>query len=183
MNRLKTRLPIAVVAALTAALISGCGAGQISQTANQEPAVNGNRATIANKVALRDIRIRALQSGDNIGADKTVELVLVAVNLSPDTDDRLVGVTSDIGKVSIPDGARLPAGGTLLVGTPDGGNTQPGPLDPNRTVLIKAPLTLKQPISNGLTYDFTFNFEQAGPTSVAVPIAAPSSERGKSDQA
>ncbi|OOK76051.1 putative lipoprotein lpqE [Mycobacterium kansasii] len=60
MNRFKIRLTLVGLVALIAALVSACGTGQISQTANQEPAVNGNRITI-NNVALRDIRIQALQ--------------------------------------------------------------------------------------------------------------------------
>ena len=75
MNRIRTGLPtrlaarVALVglAALIAGVLSGCSAGQISQTAVQEPAVNGNRATI-NNVALRDIRIQATQTSDFIRA-------------------------------------------------------------------------------------------------------------------
>ena len=66
----------------------------------QEPAVNGNRLTI-NKVDLRDIRIQAQQTGDFVQPGKAVELVLVAVNQSPDVADRLVGITSDIGNVAV----------------------------------------------------------------------------------
>jgi hypothetical protein len=35
-----------------------------------------------------------------------------------------------------------------------------------------AEVTLTKPITNGLTYDFTFNFEKAGQTTVAVPLSA-----------
>ena len=35
-----------------------------------------------------------------------------------------------------------------------------------------AEVTLSKPITNGLTYNFTFNFEKAGQTTVAVPISA-----------
>ena len=45
MNRFKIRLPALAVLALIGILTStltGCGAGQISQMATQEPAVNGN---------------------------------------------------------------------------------------------------------------------------------------------
>ena len=36
----------------------------------------------------------------------------------------------------------------------------------------KAAVTLTQPITNGLTYKFTFDFDKAGQTTVAVPISA-----------
>jgi hypothetical protein len=35
-----------------------------------------------------------------------------------------------------------------------------------------AAVTLTEPITNGLMYNFTFNFEKAGATAVAVPISA-----------
>ncbi len=73
MNRFKIRLKkgptirlraaVVGVLALLAAVLSGCGTGQISQTAAQEPAVNGNKLNI-NNVLLRDIRIHAVQPGD-----------------------------------------------------------------------------------------------------------------------
>lgn len=178
MNRFKHRLPaappvafvLALVFPLGMALLTGCGAGQISQMATQEPAVDGNRITF-NNVALRDVRIQAVQTSDFIDKGKSVDLVLVAVNQSPDITDRLVNITSDIGKVELTGGdGRLPAGGMLFIGSPEGGHLGPGPLDSNSTA--KATVTLAQPISNGLTYNFTFNFEKAGQGSVQVPISA-----------
>jgi copper(I)-binding protein len=172
-NRFKIRLPaLAALASigLLAATLTGCGAGQISQMATQEPAVNGNRATI-NNVALRDIHIRANQSGDFIEPGKTVDLVLVAINQSPDVTDRLVGITSDVGTVTLAGGdGRLPASGMLFIGTPDGKNPAPGPMDANNAA--KATVTLSQRITNGLAYNFTFNFEKAGQATVMVPISA-----------
>ena len=164
MNRFKIGL-----VALTAVALTGCGAGQISQMATQEPAVNGNKVTV-NNVALRDIRMQAVQTGDYLQPGRTVDLVLVAVNQSPDVADRLVGVTSDIGTVTVSGDARLPAGGMLFVGTPDGEKVAPGPLGSNGAA--KATVTLAKPITNGLTYNFTFNFEKAGQASVLVPISA-----------
>lgn len=177
MSRFKIRLAFVGrvgLVALIAGLLSGCGTGQISQTANQEPAVNGTRLTI-NNVALRDIRIQALQrAGDFLQPGKTVELVLVAVNQSPDAGDRLVSVSSDVGTVTMTGDARLPAGGMLFVGTPDGEIVAPGPLGSNQAA--RANVVLTKPITNGLTYNFTFNFEKAGQGSVMVPIAAPVSQ-------
>ena len=173
MNRFKIGLPalatrVALVGSVAAAL-SGCGAGQIAQTAAQEPAVNGNRVTI-NSVALRDIRMQAVQNGDFLQPGRTVDLVLVAVNQSPDQPDRLVGINTDIGSVTLVGDARLPASGMLFIGTPDGQNVAPGP--PQANEAAKATVVLSKPITNGLTYSFTFNFEKAGQGSVMVPISA-----------
>jgi copper(I)-binding protein len=165
-NRFKIRLGL--VGLLVMAL-SGCGAGQISQMATQEPAVNGNRVTL-NNVALRDIRIQASQEGDFVQPGKTVDLVAVATNQSPDTADRLVSISSDIGTVNIGGDARLPANGMLFIGTPEGAKVAPGPVGSSSAV--KATITLAKPISNGLTYNFTFNFEKAGQATVMVPISA-----------
>ncbi|OSC40629.1 hypothetical protein [Mycobacterium decipiens] len=175
MNRCNIRLRLAGMTArvasiaLLATALSGCGAGQISQTANQEPAVDGNRLTI-NNVMLRDIRIQAVQTSDFIQPGKAVDLVLVAVNQSPDVADRLVGVTSDIGTVTVTGDARVPPSGMLFIGIPDGQIVAPGPLPSNEAA--KATVTLTKPISNGLTYNFTFKFEKAGQGSVLVPISA-----------
>jgi copper(I)-binding protein len=169
-NRFKIRLPlVAATAAVIALALSGCGAGQISQMATQEPAVNGNKATV-NNVALRDVRIQAQQTGDYIRPGRTVELVLVAVNQSPDVSDRLVNITSDIGAVTVSGDAKLPAGGMLFIGTPEGAKPAPGPLESNSAV--KASVVLAKPITNGLTYNFTFNFEKAGQVNLQVPITA-----------
>lgn len=155
--------------ALAVVALSGCGTGQISQTAAQEPAVNGNRLTI-NNVALRDIRIQAAQTGDFLQPGKTVDLALVAINNSPDVNDRLTGITSDIGNVTVSGDAKLPAGKLLIVGTPEGQVVAPGPAEGNGAA--KATVNLTKPITNGLTYKFTFKFEKAGEASVQVPISA-----------
>jgi hypothetical protein len=183
-NRFKIRLPIRFPAlapsvavrvavlglvALMAPALSGCGAGQISQTATQEPAVNGNRVTF-NNVALRDIRIQAMQTSDFVQPGRTVDLVLVAVNQSPNITDRLVSISSDIGTVTLSGDARLPAGGMLFIGAPEGQRVAPGPLESNNAA--KATVSLTKPITNGLTYHFTFNFEKAGQASVQVPVSA-----------
>ncbi len=180
MNRLKISLPfrpptraaqtaIAGLFALAAVLLSGCGAGQVSQMANQEPAVNGNKVTFST-VALRDVRMQAAQTSDFVQPGRPVELVAVAVNLSPYVPDRLLGITTDIGTVTVSGDGRLPAGGMLFIGTPEGPKVAPGPIEPNNAV--RATVALAKPISNGLSYNFTFNFEKAGQASVLVPISA-----------
>jgi hypothetical protein len=167
--RLPARAALVGVAALIAAVLTGCGAGQISQMATQEPAVNGNKVSF-NNVALRDVRIQATQTGDFLRPGKTVDLVLVAVNQSPDVADRLLGITTDIGTVTVNGDTHLPPSGMLFIGTPEGQKVAPGPLNSNSAA--KASVSLAKPISNGLSYNFTFTFEKAGQASVLVPISA-----------
>jgi len=55
----------------------------------------------------------------------------------------------------------------LFIGTPDGKNPAPDRWTP--TTSAKATVTLAQRITNGLAYNFTFNFEKAGQATVMVP--------------
>jgi len=168
-NRLTNRL-VAASAGLAACglVLTGCGSGQISQTADQESAVNGATANIQN-IALRNVHLQAVQTGDYLQPGRTVELIFVAANSSPDVNDKLVSVSSDIGSVTVTGDTAIPAGASLVVGSADGqaeatpmGSAQP----------TKAEVTLSQPITNGLTYSFTFDFDKAGQATVAVPISA-----------
>jgi copper(I)-binding protein len=158
-----------------AVALAGCSAGQVSQTSVQQSAVDGNQAVI-NNVALRNVRIRALQTGDFLRPGATLDLVLVVVNQSPDVTDKLVGITTDIGKVTVTGDPTLPAGGTLFVGAPNGQN-QKAVDAVEDAAAVKATVALAKPITNGPNYNFTFDFEKAGRVSVAVPISAPEGPR------
>jgi hypothetical protein len=113
------RTAIAACGLLVASALAGCGAGQISQTATQEPAVNGSLATF-NNVALRNVHIQAVETGDALEPGQAVPLMFIASNQSPDKNDQLISITTDIGQVSITGDTELPAGGVLVVGAPDG---------------------------------------------------------------
>jgi copper(I)-binding protein len=163
------RFRLATCAVAAALALSGCGAGQVSQTATQEPAVNGTLATVG-PIALRNIHLRATQSTDYVQPGSDAELLFVAANNSPDVNDKLVSVSSDVGTVSLSGDTSIPANGVLVVGEPDG---QIAPLEAaEKADVVEAKIALSKPITNGLTYKFTFNFEKAGETSVQVPISA-----------
>lgn len=137
--------------------------------ATQAPAVNGMVADIGD-IALRNIVLRADQTTDAIQPGTEVELIFVAATEAPETEDRLVSVTSDVGKVSLTGDTTLPRGGMLVVGTPDG---QPSALEEIEAAdTAQAKVRLSKPISNGLLYDFTFKFQNAGETTVAIPVSA-----------
>jgi hypothetical protein len=172
-RRFRLSAPVAALAAsglVGASALTGCGSGQLSQTASQASAVDGTQAVI-NNVALRNVHIQAVQTGDFLHPGTKVDLMLVAVNQSPDTADKLVSITTDIGTVTVSGDPRLPAGGVLFVGTPDGrDNNAAGTVAAANTA--KANVELTKPITNGLNYNFTFNFETAGNASLTVPISA-----------
>lgn len=166
MNRFSNRL-FAASAGLAACglILTGCGAGQISQTAGQEAAVNGMSANVKN-IVLRNVHLQAVQSGDFLQPGKTVPLVFVAANNSPDVNDKLIGITSDVGTVALSGDGAIPAGRALVV------SAKGQAAGMNSAVPATAEVTLSKPVTNGLTYNFTFNFEKAGPTTIAVPISA-----------
>ena len=160
---------LAACGLVAAVALSGCGAGQVSQTATQEPGVNGASAN-AGPISLRNIHLRATQTTDYVQAGRDVELLFVAVNNSPDVNDKLVSVSSDVGTVELSGDTSIPANGVLSVGAPEG---QTAALESaERADAAKATVALSKPITNGLTYQFTFDFEKAGKTTVAVPISA-----------
>lgn len=165
---------LAVCGVAAAVMLNGCSAGQVSQMATQEPAVNGTSAN-AGDIALRNVHLRAAQSTDYVQPGRDVELIFVAANTSPDVDDKLVKITSDIGSVDLSGDTAVPANGVLVMGTPDG---QPTPLENVEAAdSAEATVALSKAITNGLTYDFTFTFEKAGDTTVGVPISAGESPR------
>ena len=178
MNRLSNRL-VAASAGLAACglILTGCGAGQISQTADQQSAVNGATANVEN-IALRNVHLQAVQTSDALKPGRTVELIFVAANISPDINDKLVSVSSDVGSVAVTGPTAIPAGTSLIVGTADG---QPEVTALGSAAPTKVEVTLSQPISNGLTYKFTFDFDKAGQATVEVPISAGSAERQDGD--
>ena len=99
-----------------------------------------------------------------------VELIFVAANESPDTPDKLTSITSDFGTVTLTGDTSLPAADVLVVGEPDG---QTAALEQAETAdAAKAKVDISKPITNGLTYNFTFTFEKAGEITVPVPISA-----------
>ena len=172
----KTRTSAVALAAcgLSAAIVlSGCSSGQISQSASQQPAVNGTLAWVGDPtsgIALRNVHLRAPQTSDYVRPGGDVELLFVAVNESAEKDDRLVSITSSVGTVSLTGNLTVPAGGTLIVGTPDG---TPSALDATEGAnTIEASVQLNEPISNGLNYPFTFTFERSGQKELNVPISA-----------
>ena len=96
-----------------------------------------------------------------------VPLLFVAANNSVEAGDTLVAITSDVGTVAVTGNGAIPAGGALVVGPAGEGAEAMGSARP-----VVAEVTLTEPVTNGLTYNFTFDFAKAGKVTVAVPISA-----------
>ncbi|BBX29058.1 hypothetical protein [Mycolicibacterium alvei] len=169
MNRFAMRASAGLAACgLTAAVLTGCSAGQVSQTATQEPAVNGVNAQ-AGAIALRNVHLRAPQQKDYVEPGSEAELLFVAANESNEKANKLISIKTTVGDVTLTGDQTIPTGGVLIVGEPDG---QLKPLETTEAAdAVTAKVTLTKPVTNGLLYDFTFKFEN-GETTVAVPISA-----------
>lgn len=169
MHRFKLAACGLAAAFLVGGALIGCSAGQLSQTAQQEPGVNGTLANIGD-IALRNVHLGVTQKSDYVQPGTDVELLFQAANGSPEVDDKLLSVSSDIGTVTLTGDTTVPADGVLIVGAPDGQTT---PLEGVEAVeAAEAVVSLTKPITNGLTYDFTFTFEKAGEGTFAVPVSA-----------
>ncbi|WP_410637127.1 hypothetical protein [Amycolatopsis sp. lyj-346] len=214
------------VLALGAALaLAGCGAGQITQTDSQQPAVNGTHAQVKT-IDLRNAAVQYPTSGPGYAAGATPALTLTIVNRGAQ-DDSLVSVTTEDGGQATIEGSKTVVATHSLVigpdhavestneaqptssgapssspsaptssGTPTGSSSatnSPGnnltatatsevpssgpaatPTAPEKvgqaTVTLPA---LKQPFWPGQVIKVTFVFQNAGPVTVDLPIAAP----------
>jgi copper(I)-binding protein len=96
--------------------IVGCGAGQVAQTAEMEPAVNGNQGQVGHML-LRDVMVAFPETGEAYRAGDDAPLVLTIANVGS-TDDELTGVTSPAGEVELVGNPKIPAGFALQVVAP-----------------------------------------------------------------
>ena len=106
------------VLALGAALVlAGCGAGQITQTDSQQPAVNGTHAQVKT-IDLRNAAVQYPKSGPGYAAGATPALTLTIVNRGAQ-DDALVSVTTADGTQATIEGSKTVVAMHSLVIGPD----------------------------------------------------------------
>lgn len=94
----------------------GCSAGQVAQTAEMPPAVNGNMGQTG-KIMLRDVQVAFPDNGEAYTEGDDAPLLLTIANTGEDGDE-LVRVTSPAGQVQIIGNASLPANSALDVVRP-----------------------------------------------------------------
>ncbi|CAM3060342.1 LpqE protein [Prescottella defluvii] len=181
-RRVMTAVALAAGATL---VLSACGAGQISQTATQVAAVNGNQATSSN-IALRNVHVVYPNAEEfSIEPGGTAQLAFTAINLSEHESDRLTGIKTDYaGTVTIDDqegGRDIRPQAALGAGNPD--VTVPEQA-PEHVSLIDVTLEdIREGVRPGLTFPVTFTFENAGDVVVQVPVdAGPVTERHQSEK-
>lgn len=115
--------------------IVGCSAGQVAQTAEMEPAVNGNSGQVGT-IALRNVQVAFPQSGEPYRAGDDAPLLLSIVNSGAE-DDQLVRVTTPAGEVEPIGNPAIPAGTSLQVVLPDE-NTSATPSETTTTTTTES---------------------------------------------
>ncbi|WUA07520.1 hypothetical protein OG225_36495 [Nocardia sp. NBC_01377] len=197
---------VAALAAGAAIAISGCSAGQISQTADQVSAVNGSSVDVE-QISLRNVHVVYPGTGYTNLKGGNALLALSIINNSETTDDKLISVTTDLGTVKI----TPPAGQAAIVipalhnvvaapkqaetaGSPaadsHGSDSHAAPATGDKAVTdpeadpARIGITgLTRDIIPGLTYSVVFNFERNGPVKIEVPVdAGTATERHESDK-
>ncbi len=168
-HRLVVVAPI-VAAALALSLVSGCAAGQITQTSSQTSGVDGAIGR-AGDIVVRNAVIAApvVSQGEAAyppGSNAPLQMVIVNEGAMP---DKLVSASSPFANsVTITGDATMPGNQALAVGQ-QSTVTLPG------TKRIEMLLTgLRAPLmSGGVRYEVTLIFERAGPLRLEVPVGNP----------
>lgn len=158
---------ITVGAAVGVLALAGCGTGQKTQTDVQVAAVNGSSAQLGD-LELRDVHF-ILDDEAETGANAPTEypLSFVIANGSPINDDKLTGVTTEDGSVTLSGETDVDAGGVLYGAQPATAESMP-----NDAVVRTDAVYNGTALVPGLTYKVTFSFEQAGDVTVSVPVDA-----------
>lgn len=180
-RRRRRLVPVAALAAGAAFILSGCSAGQVSQTADQVAAINGNTAD-AGDIALRNVHLVYPGSTHNNTTGGQAALALSIINTGETVTDELTSVTTDLGTVKITpaegDKIRLAPAETVVVSTPSAGaethtTGETVATEGGETTTAQIEITgLTQNITPGLTYDVSFNFKENGTVLVQVPVDA-----------
>lgn len=181
-RRVMTAVALAAGATL---MLSACGAGQISQTATQVAAINGNQAT-SGDIALRNVHVVYPNSEEfSIEPGGDAELAFTAVNLSESKSDRLKSIKTDYAgsvKIDEKDGTlEIKPQFALGAGNPDVSVPEEAP---EHVSLIDVTLQdIREGVRPGLTFPVIFTFENAGDIVVQVPVdAGPKTERHESEK-
>jgi len=194
-RRVATALALAAGAALT---LSACGAGQISQTATQVAAINGNSGNVG-QIALRNVHVIYPDSEEySLEPGGKAALGFSIVNLDPYTPDKLTGISTDFAAAATGVGdLEIPPGRSVVAGLPPAEAAEaeelvvdesPKPAgdeeEPDTAVPVAVELTgLKEGVRPGLTIPVTFTFAEAGDVTISVPVdAGPEMERNQSDK-
>lgn len=163
-----------------AALIAGCGAGQITQTNTQRPAVNGDEA-VAGMLRISNAAM-SYPEGEaaRYPAGSDVALVLTIANNGAEDDQLQSASSPQAESVSITGDKQLIAFRRLNVGHAAG--TEPADVEATQDgeEIGSAQIVLKGITSElrpGMTVQVTLTFRDAGTVTLRLPIEAPTHVR------
>ncbi len=190
-NRLAPDMLRPTLLGLAVALAAGCAAGQVTQTDESVPAVNGAIGDVGT-IGLRDVVLGYPGGEEVFGYEKGGEapLLLTIVN-SSDQADQLVSVTTPSASEVVVEGTTTIPGSFAVTSVDDAGTagvlrpptqSAASPLNPADPPLrfgeLRIVLTgLTGPIRPGLPTYITFRFRDAGDLTLRVPIDAPAETR------
>lgn len=174
--RSRVRVLVAGGVAAGALALTGCGAGQITQTAEQVAAVSGANVT-AGDIAIRNAEIvypsGPVSAGVVFPKGSVAPVRLTLVN-SGATPDRLISATTAAGGPVLITGDTTLHPQIALVATGEPGAPELAPDSKSFTVELTA---LSEDIKPGLTYPLVLVFEKAGRVTVDLPVGPPASAR------
>lgn len=166
---------------LTPIALTACSAGQVTQTATQEP-------NVGNQADLEDLQLRALTlpypTGGQYASGSDARLVgaIASTGLEGDTLVSIEGEAFDSVEVIDPDAAELAADGST---SEDLGLTIP----PNGILYLSsgdgptvALVDLAETIGAGEAIDVTFTFEEAGEVTIPVPVGVPTRDLPRGEE-
>ncbi|WP_370945102.1 hypothetical protein AB5J62_39285 [Amycolatopsis sp. cg5] len=171
--RLQNRRVFGVSAlALGAALVlGGCGAGQLTQTDSQQPAVNGTHGE-AGKLSLRNVAFQFPKTGGAYAAGATVPLGVTIVN-NGTADDELVAVASDATGSGVISGSKTIVAGHALVVSPSDVSVEPPAVSATPTATSSSSATTTTPTSTGKSSPATSSSSSESTPATTAPPSAP----------
>jgi copper(I)-binding protein len=184
---------LAAAALVAAAVLTGCGAGQVASTATQVSNTTGGNAQVG-PLALRTVAIAfdgAVEDGAVYRRGEDAPLNMTVVNEAGETD-RLVSASTPLaesveisGTTDIASGRSLVVGGDTQqqgAGSPGGAPvTTPQPREEGEPTASVVLVGLREDVRSGISYPITFTFERAGDVTVAVPVDSTAEAREEAE--
>jgi copper(I)-binding protein len=153
-----------VLGGALALALSGCAAGQISQTANQQPAIDGANSS-SGAVALRDVRFAAPEdNAHTAGSDVALKFWIVNTSLTPETLTEVSSPGAESG--SIEGNVEVPGNSMVEVGQDSGASAE------------LTGITADLPYGHSLPV--TFTFANSGAITLNVPVEIPEQRESES---
>jgi hypothetical protein len=154
--------------------LTGCGAGQIAQTATQQAAVDGASGDAGADIALRDVLMPSSPNpGGSYPVGSSVPVLATIINSGGEADE-LVAVTSPMaGRVQVSGTVRIPPRENVVSDTDPSASQSPLVAGKLQIVVVTAHV-----LRPGLDTPVTFQFRNAGQVTLPVPQAEPAQETG-----